>query len=150
VTGDSTNNNPALEGSYVVSPGVTTLTVPLDVVFNDPNDPDALLFFFTGTMVGKLVTGDLDCDLDVDFDDINDFVLGLTDPLAYEALFGMLASIKGDTDGDGDLDFDDILGFVDILSGGAASGGGQGVPEPSSACLVLWASLVGMVGLRRR
>jgi hypothetical protein len=89
-----------------------------------------------------VMTGDMDCDGDVDFDDIDDFVLGLNDPAAYEALFGLAPTVKGDTDGDDDLDFDDITGFVDILGGGANS-----VPEPSSCALAL-ASIV-MVFVQR-
>jgi hypothetical protein len=77
------------------------------------------------------LTGDLDCDGDTDFDDIDDFVLGLNDPAAYEAQFGVHPALKGDTDGDDDLDFDDIVGFVDILSSGAVA-----VPEPPTVYLL--------------
>jgi hypothetical protein len=76
--------------------------------------------------------GDLDCDGDVDFDDIDEFVLGLNNPAEYENQFGLPAHIKGDTDGDGDLDFDDINGFVNLLSGS----GVEPVPEPSALVLV--------------
>jgi hypothetical protein len=90
----------------------------------------------------QVIVGDLDCDGDVDFDDIDDLVLGLTDPQAYENMFDVPPSLKGDTDGDDDLDFDDIAGFVQILSGGAAQ-----VPEPSSASL-LWAGAAGFAVYR--
>jgi hypothetical protein len=71
--------------------------------------------------------GDMDLDGDLDFDDIDDFTLGLTDALRYEALHGVAPSTNGDMDRDGDLDFDDIPGFVDRVEGattsrGAASG----------------------------
>jgi len=93
--------------------------------------------------------GDMDCDGDVDFDDIDDLVLGLTNPTQYEDQFGIPPDLKGDTDGDGDLDFDDIPGFVDILT---PPGGLQGVPEPSSlalACLaVCGAAAAGVFGSR--
>jgi hypothetical protein len=62
--------------------------------------------------------GDMDVDGDVDFDDIDDFVMGLSDPLGYEALHGIPASFNGDIDGDGDFDFDDIDDFVAVLAGG--------------------------------
>jgi hypothetical protein len=79
------------------------------------------------------IIGDLDCDGDVDFDDIDDFVLGLNNPAAYEDLYGIPPGVKGDTDDDDDLDFDDIAGFVAILQGG----GGLAVPEPSGIAMLL-------------
>jgi hypothetical protein len=102
----------------------------------------ALLF---DVMFGVL-TGDLDCDGDVDFDDIDDFVLGLNNPAAYEALYGMSPTVKGDTDDDDDLDFDDIAGFVNILSGGA-----QAVPEPATWALAsAWIGMALLTRARRR
>lgn len=76
--------------------------------------------------------GDMDCDGDVDFDDIEGLVLGLTDPVAYESLHDIPASIKGDVDGDGDLDFDDIGPFVELLIGPPL----QAVPEPGTLVLL--------------
>ncbi|MFV2068672.1 MAG: hypothetical protein ACC645_17005, partial [Pirellulales bacterium] len=61
---------------------------------------------------------DMDFDGDTDFDDINDFVLGLTQPDAYLATFGLPATLNGDLDQDGDLDFDDLDDFVAVLVGG--------------------------------
>ncbi len=73
-----------------------------------------------------------DCDGDVDFDDIEGLVLGLTDPAAYELLHDIPASIKGDLDSDGDLDFDDIPPFVEILIGPPL----QAVSEPGTLVLL--------------
>jgi hypothetical protein len=92
------------------------------------------------------ILGDMDGDLDVDFDDIDDFVLGLTDPMAYENLFGVPAFAKGDTDRDGDLDFDDIGGFVALLTG-PASEGIRAVPEPS-VLVVIFTALAGLATAR--
>ncbi len=83
--------------------------------------------------IRALLVGDTDCDGDVDFDDIDAFVLGLTSPPAYEAQFGLRPSLKGDTDRDGDQDFDDIPGLVDILTGNII-----GVPEPAAIWLLCW------------
>jgi hypothetical protein len=80
----------------------------------------------------SLRTGDMDCDGDADFDDIEGFVLGLRDPEAYELIWGVPAPLKGDTDTDGDLDFDDIAGFTALLGGGAA----RALPEPGTAVLM--------------
>jgi hypothetical protein len=82
-----------------------------------------------------VIPGDLDCNGMLDFDDIDDFVLALSDAQAYEQQFGMAPSVKGDLDDDGDVDFDDIDEFVALLNV-PARGTPQAVPEASS--WVLW------------
>jgi hypothetical protein len=94
-----------------------------------------------GTMV---LIGDMDGDNDVDFDDIDDFVLGLNNPGAYESQHGVPPALRGSTDMDADLDFDDIPGFVAILSGGTSS---RAVPEPSTLSLFC---VAGLLTLARR
>jgi len=59
--------------------------------------------------------GDLDCDGDVDFDDINPFVLALNGEAAYYAVFPDCDWLNADCDEDGDVDFDDINPFVALL-----------------------------------
>jgi hypothetical protein len=78
-----------------------------------------------------IMDGDMDSDGDVDFDDIDDFVLGLTNPTQYESMFGTPATLKGDLDRDDDLDFDDIDDFVGVLSG-TGSSDIRAVPEPGA------------------
>ncbi|MFV2065414.1 MAG: peptidylprolyl isomerase [Pirellulales bacterium] len=63
------------------------------------------------------LSGDMNHDDQVDFDDIDPFVLGLGDPAGYEAIYGVPATDNGDSDSDGDLDFDDIPPFVTLLGG---------------------------------
>jgi hypothetical protein len=98
-----------------------------------PSEYSGIRFANLGTIVeaGEFPLGDMDCDGDVDFDDIDPFVLGLNDPAQYELDFGVPPEAKGDMDGDGDFDFDDIEGFVAALQGG----GPQSVPEPSGIAL---------------
>ncbi len=127
------------------------LQFDLDGDIEEHNDNDLLLDVISGLGNGgrvgaffiprSVLIGDLDCDGDVDFDDIDPFVLGLQAPDQYESTFGLPPSVKGDTDGDGDLDFDDIDGFVDILNspGGLEA---RGVPEPSTLSLT---ALIGLV-----
>ena len=62
--------------------------------------------------------GDLNCDGVVNFDDINPFVLALSDPAGYQAAFPNCHILNRDCNGDGYVDFDDINPFVAILSGG--------------------------------
>ena len=59
--------------------------------------------------------GDLDCDGDVDFDDINPFVLALSGQAAYETQYPECNWLNGDCDADGDVDFDDINPFVGLI-----------------------------------
>jgi len=59
--------------------------------------------------------GDLDCDGDVDFDDINPFVLALSGEAAYNAQYPDCDWLNADCDLDADVDFDDINAFVDLL-----------------------------------
>ncbi|MFV2069002.1 MAG: hypothetical protein ACC645_18705, partial [Pirellulales bacterium] len=76
----------------------------------------------TGGLVEKtftlaVVLGDMDLDGDVDFDDIDAFVLGLRSSSSYEELYGISPIVHGDLDGNGGLDFDDIDDFVAVLTG---------------------------------
>lgn len=94
--------------------------------------------------------GDMDWDDDVDFDDINPFVLGLTDPIAYENQFGVSPEVKGDIDGDGDQDLGDIGPFKELLAQNGVSLTTRPAPEPSPVLLVAL-SLLGLAanGWRR-
>ncbi len=71
----------------------------------------AYVFYLPG------LPGDLNCDGVVDFDDINPFVLALSDPAGYAAAYPNCDILNGDCDQDGDVDFDDIDPFVALLSG---------------------------------
>jgi predicted small integral membrane protein len=61
-------------------------------------------------------TGDTNCDDMVDFDDINPFVLALSDPAGYASAYPNCNILSADCNGDGFVDFDDINPFVAILS----------------------------------
>ena len=61
--------------------------------------------------------GDMDCSGVVDFDDINPFVLALSDPGGYAIAYPNCNIMNGDCNGDGVFNFDDINPFVAILSG---------------------------------
>ena len=60
--------------------------------------------------------GDLNCDGEVDFGDINPFVLALTDPIGYAAAFPECDIKNGDCNEDCMVDFGDINPFVDLLT----------------------------------
>jgi hypothetical protein len=61
--------------------------------------------------------GDLNCDMQVDFGDINPFVLALTDPAEYASVYANCHILLADINGDGQVNFGDINPFVDLLSG---------------------------------
>ncbi|MEW6249275.1 MAG: penicillin acylase family protein [Planctomycetota bacterium] len=61
--------------------------------------------------------GDLNCDEAVNFDDINPFVLALTDPAGYGQQYPNCSIITGDINRDGVVNFDDINPFVAVLAG---------------------------------
>ncbi len=139
----------------VVAPGMTTVDqiAALDIIAEAPpfgelpvldpsmgTDANNLVTIQSVTIIPEL--GDMDCDGDVDFDDIDDFILGLNDPPSYEAIYGVPPELKGDTDGDGDVDFDDIDDFIAILNAPPVHSGHM-VPEPSSILL----AVTGLAGL---
>ena len=88
-------------------------------------------------------SGDMDVDGDVDFDDIDPLVLGLSDPATYQAQYGLPPVERGDLDNDGDLDFDDIDPFLGALGIGSSGAGQREVPEPSS----VWLGLLALAGI---
>jgi hypothetical protein len=59
---------------------------------------------------------DLNCDGEVNFDDIDPFVLALTGQEAYDAAYPECDWLLADCNGDGDVDFDDIDAFVGLLA----------------------------------
>jgi hypothetical protein len=60
--------------------------------------------------------GDMNCDGQVDFADINPFVLRLANPAAYFAAYPDCPNENGDINGDNAVDFGDINPFVSLLS----------------------------------
>jgi hypothetical protein len=61
--------------------------------------------------------GDLDCDGDVDFDDIDPFVLALGGQTAYELIYPDCNWLNADCNGDATVDVDDVDAFVALLGG---------------------------------
>jgi hypothetical protein len=61
--------------------------------------------------------GDLNCDRDVDFGDINPFVLALVDPTFCGKLFPGCNITNADINADGAVSFGDINPFVRLLAG---------------------------------
>ena len=61
------------------------------------------------------VRGDLNCDGEVNFDDINPFVTALVSREGYESRYPGCAWLNADCNDDGSVDFDDINPFVKCL-----------------------------------
>jgi hypothetical protein len=66
--------------------------------------------------LGSYRYGDLNCDGAINFDDIDPFVLALTDPAGYHAAYPNCDYLLADINGDGAVTFDDIDPFVVLLS----------------------------------
>jgi hypothetical protein len=64
----------------------------------------------------QTVVGDLNCDGQVDFDDINPFVLALGEPAGYYDEFPSCNRLNADANHDEHVDFDDIDAFIGLLS----------------------------------
>jgi probable HAF family extracellular repeat protein len=64
-----------------------------------------------------IIKGDLNNDKVVDFDDINPFVLALTDAPGFQAAFPASFREAADVNADGAVDFGDINPFVALLTG---------------------------------
>ena len=100
-------------------PGVWHVTVLGTEIVQDGHpetpelDADFALVVYGGRPVRK---GDLNCDGRVNFDDINPFVLALSDPQAYYYMEPQCDIQLADVNGDGRVDFDDINPFVALLS----------------------------------
>jgi hypothetical protein len=70
------------------------------------------------TASGPIVLGDMNLDGVLDFEDVNDFVQALLDPIAYMQLHdGVEPLIRGDSNHDGVLDGRDVADFVALLLG---------------------------------
>lgn len=94
-------------------------------------------------VIHRLLLGDMNGDGAINSDDVNPFTLALADPNAYVALYGLNPVVTGDADGSGLFNSDDINPFVALLTGG------QAVPEPSMAPLLVLC-LAGIVHRRRK
>jgi hypothetical protein len=66
----------------------------------------------------QVCPGDLNCDGEVDFSDINPFVLRLSNPAAYAATYPDCPDGNGDINGDTTVGFTDINPFVALMSSG--------------------------------
>ncbi len=70
---------------------------------------------FSG-IVHPVIPGDLNCDGQVDFGDINPFVQALTDPAGWQSQYPDCPVENGDINGDGSVEFGDINPFVLLLT----------------------------------
>jgi thiol-disulfide isomerase/thioredoxin len=62
--------------------------------------------------------GDMNCDGEINFDDVDPFVIAITSQSTYLENYPDCNWMLGDIDGDGDVTFNDVDGFVDCLVNG--------------------------------
>lgn len=93
--------------------------------------------------------GDMNGDGVVDEEDVNPFVLALTNRAAYEAAYpGVNADIVGDINQDEAFDLGDVGPFKSLFSSGLAQS--AAVPEPSTIVLLTLGAMAFVGRLRRR
>lgn len=68
--------------------------------------------------IAEAVVGDLNCDGEVDFGDINPFILALTSWGGYQQHYPNCDIMLADINGDGFVTFADINPFVALFAGG--------------------------------
>jgi hypothetical protein len=93
-----------VQDAHLETPGVTDADFALVVTGADPPSK-----------------ADLNCDGCLDFQDVEWFVLAVTDPETHGEQFPDCPGQQGDLNGDGAVDFDDIPQFVATLAGQNAS-----------------------------
>ena len=100
--------------NFVPAPGTTDLDGRKRVW---DGDADGVAVVDMGAYeFGSYCYGDLDCNGNCDFGDINPFVLALSNPAGYHAAFPDCDIHLADLNADGHVDFGDINPFVALLS----------------------------------
>jgi hypothetical protein len=84
-----------------------------DLVIGYSGNPSVVVFYARP----PVLPGDMNCDGQVNFRDINPFVLAIADPVAWQNLFPGCNLMNGDVNGDGAFNFRDINPFVALLRG---------------------------------
>ncbi len=114
-----TDQGLGLNGSYVLPDG----GYPAGRLFllgNNFADGGWDIAFRTYMETGpRVCRGDTNCDGEIDFSDINPFVLALSDFAEWQTEFPDCPAANVDIDGDGQVNFNDINPFVALLTGGA-------------------------------
>ncbi|MEW6252566.1 MAG: LamG-like jellyroll fold domain-containing protein [Planctomycetota bacterium] len=90
------------------------------LIEGDPGDggyPEVLTSMMLENEILPAQAGDLNCDGRVNFDDINPFVLALSDRRGYEAAYPDCNWYNADCNGDDGVSFEDINAFVELLTG---------------------------------
>ncbi len=82
---------------------------------SDPNHPQDRYLTNTKYDIHAHRVGDCDCDRDIDYFDIDPFILALSNPSAYDANYPNCSRYNADADMDGDIDFFDIDPFIALV-----------------------------------
>jgi len=99
-------------------PEDTWLRVELTDNIEDAAFPGRPAVPFVQFVYPTVILGDMDCDGDVDFNDINPFVLALGGEAGYLAQYPDCNWLNADCNNDSQVDFDDINAFVRLIGTG--------------------------------
>jgi aminopeptidase N len=130
---DPVRHAATLTPAAALRPDTYTLTVsdqivaaangqPLDGELVKPDSPnplpsgDGLAGGAADAQFAATLAGDLNCDGAVDFQDINPFILALTDAGGYAAAYPGCPPVDGDVNADGQVNFGDINWFIGLLT----------------------------------
>lgn len=123
-TVDMPTSDPTALGGLVIQAGITyDSDGDGDFGWADPNDPNNLNaddeYNVLLYIQPSICIGDLNCDGQVDFGDINPFVKRISNPAGYAAEYPTCAGANADINASGAVGFDDINAFVGLLSTGS-------------------------------
>jgi hypothetical protein len=82
-----------------------------------------------GNLAETFISGDMNCDGQINFGDVNAFVLAVSNPAGYAAAYPNCNILNGDINGDGLVDYGDVNAFVALLGHTA---GGVGLRDRKS------------------
>lgn len=125
---------------------IDPLYATYDSLGNKVNDPFPTSFATGGfdldavAVLHQILTppGDFNGDGIVNTEDINAFIVALTDAAGYAAAFPGIVIAAIDPNNSGWIDTEDINHFITLLTGGSESAVAAVIPEPGAALVFLW------------
>ncbi len=106
--------------AHVIAMDTSTIGVlngTLVITSDAPDEPTRVVTLLGEVVPAAALRGDLNCDGNVSFGDINPFILALIDPATWQVVYPGCPLSNGDINGDGRVGFGDINPFIALLTG---------------------------------